>query len=59
VSLYLVNGIRLQGRIESFDAHVVLLKNEVTQMVYKRAIATVLPSRAIDHAASASEGAAQ
>lgn len=56
VSLYLVNGIRLQGRIESFDAHVVLLKNEGTQMVYKRAISTVLPSRVLDHPAPASEG---
>ncbi len=46
VSIYLVNGIKLQGQIESFDQYVVLLKNSVTQMVYKHAISTVVPSRA-------------
>lgn len=45
VSVYLVNGIKLQGHIESFDQYVVLLKNTVTQMVYKHAISTVVPSR--------------
>ena len=44
VSIYLVNGIKLQGQIESFDQYVVLLKNTVTQMVYKHAISTVVPS---------------
>ena len=48
VSLYLVNGIRLQGRIDSFDAHVVLLKSAGTQMVYKHAISTVVPARSVD-----------
>ncbi|HUK04292.1 MAG TPA: RNA chaperone Hfq, partial [Burkholderiales bacterium] len=33
--------------IESFDQYVVLLKNSVTQMVYKHAISTVVPSRPI------------
>src|SRR4029078_9593643 len=47
VSIYLVNGIKLQGQIESFDQYVVLLKNSVTQMVYKHAISTVVPSRPI------------
>lgn len=45
VSIYLVNGIKLQGQIESFDQFVVLLKNSVSQMVYKHAISTVVPSR--------------
>jgi host factor-I protein len=40
VSIYLVNGIKLQGQIESFDQYVVLLKNTVTQMVYKHAISS-------------------
>jgi host factor-I protein len=47
VSIYLVNGIKLQGQVESFDQYVVLLKNTVTQMVYKHAISTVVPSRPI------------
>ena len=45
VSIYLVNGIKLQGVVESFDQFVVLLKNTVSQMVYKHAISTVVPSR--------------
>ena len=44
VSIYLVNGIKLQGQIESFDQFVVLLKNTVSQMVYKHAISTVVPA---------------
>jgi len=47
VSIYLVNGIKLQGTVESFDQFVVLLKNSVSQMVYKHAISTVVPSRAV------------
>ena len=45
VSIYLVNGIKLQGTIESFDQFVVLLRNTVSQMVYKHAISTVVPTR--------------
>ena len=44
VSIYLVNGIKLQGQVESFDQFVILLKNTVSQMVYKHAISTVVPS---------------
>ena len=47
MSIYLVNGIKLQGQIESFDQFVVLLKNTVNQMVYKHAISTVVPSRPV------------
>jgi len=47
VSIYLVNGIKLQGQIESFDQFVVLLKNSVSQMVYKHAISTVVPARSV------------
>ncbi len=48
VSIYLVNGIKLQGQIDSFDQFVVLLKNSVSQMVYKHAISTVVPQRPIN-----------
>jgi len=48
VSIYLVNGIKLQGNIESFDQYVVLLRNTVTQMVYKHAISTVVPARPVN-----------
>ena len=45
VSIYLVNGIKLQGQVESFDQFVVLLKNSVSQMVYKHAISTIVPAK--------------
>lgn len=45
VSIFLVNGIKLQGTIESFDQFVVLLRGVTNQMVYKHAISTVVPSR--------------
>jgi host factor-I protein len=57
VSIYLVNGIKLQGQIDSFDQFVVLLKNSVSQMVYKHAISTVVPARAIRLPTSDEEGA--
>lgn len=47
VAIYLVNGIKLQGQVESFDQFVVLLKNNVSQMVYKHAISTIVPARAV------------
>ena len=47
VSIYLVNGIKLQGQIEAFDQFVILLKNSVSQMVYKHAVSTVVPSRRV------------
>jgi host factor-I protein len=47
VAIYLVNGIKLQGVVESFDQFVVLLKNTVSQMVYKHAISTIVPARNI------------
>jgi len=45
VSIYLVNGIKLQGTVESFDQFVVLLRSTVSQMVYKHAISTIVPAR--------------
>lgn len=47
VAIYLVNGIKLQGNVESFDQFSVLLKNTVSQMVYKHAISTIVPARNI------------
>lgn len=49
VSIYLVNGIKLQGIVESFDQFVVLLRNTVSQMVYKHAISTIVPARSISN----------
>lgn len=55
VSIYLVNGIKLQGQIESFDQFVILLKNTVSQMVYKHAVSTVVPARPIRIPAAGAE----
>lgn len=43
VAIYLVNGIKLQGQVDSFDQYVVMLKSNITQMVYKHAISTIVP----------------
>ena len=48
VSIFLVNGIKLQGRVDSFDQYVVMLKNTVNQMVYKHAISTIVPSKNVN-----------
>ncbi|PJK12566.1 RNA chaperone Hfq [Lysobacteraceae bacterium NML120232] len=58
VSIYLVNGIKLQGTIESFDQFVVLLRNTVSQMVYKHAISTVVPARNVRVGPNAAQYAA-
>ncbi|MBF0422401.1 MAG: RNA chaperone Hfq [Magnetococcales bacterium] len=48
VTVFLINGIKLQGVITSFDNYCLLLKNSVTQLVFKHAVSTVMPSRNID-----------
>lgn len=58
VSIFLVNGIKLQGQIESFDQFVILLKNTVSQMVYKHAISTVVPARNVRLAPAGEEAEA-
>ena len=47
VSVFLVNGIKLQGQVESFDQYVILLKSNVVQLVYKHAVSTIVPSKPI------------
>lgn len=47
VSIYLVNGIKLQGQVESFDQFVIVLRNTVNQMIYKHAVSTVVPAKTV------------
>ncbi|UOA06898.1 RNA chaperone Hfq [Methylobacter sp. S3L5C] len=47
VSIFLVNGIKLQGKVDSFDQYVIMLKNTISQMVYKHAISTIVPSKSV------------
>ncbi len=43
VAIYLVNGIKLQGVVESFDQYSLVLKNAARLLVYKHAISTIVP----------------
>jgi host factor-I protein len=56
VSIFLVNGVKLEGEIRSYDRYVILMKNAVTDKVYKHAVSTIMP--VILHA-TASEGLAE
>ena len=58
VTLFLVNGVKLQGVITWFDNFSVLLRREGTvQLVYKHAISTIMPSLPLDlHGEDVEEG---
>jgi host factor-I protein len=56
VSIFLVNGIKLQGKVDSFDQYVIMLKNAVNQMVYKHAISTIVPSKSVKLMSDVEEG---
>ncbi len=43
VSIFLVNGVKLEGEIRSYDRYVILMKNAVTDKVYKHAVSTIMP----------------
>ena len=48
VSIFLVKGIKLHGRIDDFDQYIVILKDAVAQMVYKHAISTIVPNKEVN-----------
>jgi host factor-I protein len=52
-SIYLGNGIKLQGLVDSFDQYVIMLKSTVTQMVYKHSISTVVPAHSVPYSKNA------
>ena len=58
VSISLVNGIKLQRQIESFDQYVVLLRNTVRQMVYKHGISTIVPGRPVNFSGTEADDSA-
>ena len=48
VTIFLVNGVKLQGIVSWFDNFCVLLKRDGhAQLVYKHAISTIVPARAV------------
>lgn len=55
VSIYLMNGIKLQGLVDSFDQYVIMLRSNVIQMIYKHAISTIVPTRHVTYSAYVQE----
>jgi host factor-I protein len=49
VTIYLTNSVQLRGQVRGFDAFTVLLDTpgKPTQLVYKHAVASIVPSRTI------------
>ena len=58
VNIFLVNGIKLQGRVIAFDDNSILLKNIITQMIMKQAVSTIVPVRNVDLIAAGIEATA-
>ena len=52
ITIYLVSGVKLTGKIRSFDKYSVLLENNSQeQLIFKHAISTVVSNRSVMHAA--------
>ncbi len=50
ITIYLVSGVKLTGRIRSFDKYSVLLENNAQeQLIFKHAISTVVSGRPTTH----------
>ena len=50
ITIYLVSGVKLTGKIRSFDKYSVLLKNNSQeQLIFKHAISTVVSNRSVLH----------
>ena len=57
ITIYLVSGVKLTGKIRSFDKYSVLLENNSQeQLIFKHAISTVVTTRAIQHVSHGSAG---
>jgi host factor-I protein len=48
VTVYLVNGVKLEGLIKGFDNFVIILKDDSQKMIYKHAVSTIEPSEEIE-----------
>ena len=59
LTIYLMSGVKLSGRIKSFDKYSVVLEtNNQEQLIFKHAISTVVLNKGSHHAAHAPGGAA-
>ena len=52
VSVYLLNGIKLQGQVKSFDQYVIVLSGNTPQLIYKHSVSTIVPSQTINQEVS-------
>ena len=50
VHVFLVSGIKLVGKLGMFDDRCVLLRNTISQVIYKSAISTIVPQTQVDFA---------
>ena len=49
LTIYLINGIKLEGKIRYYDQYTILLKEGTRQiLVFKHAIATIIPRKDIE-----------
>ena len=48
VTVFLVNGVKLQGIITWFDNFSLLRRDGHTQLIYKHAVSTIMPSTPVD-----------
>ena len=49
VTVFLVNGVKLQGIITQYDSNALLLRRDGhTQLIYKHAVSTIMPGEALD-----------
>lgn len=47
VTIYLLNGTKLQGEVAYFDQFSILIKNDRSQLIYKHLVSAVLPARSL------------
>ncbi len=49
LTIFLVNGVQLKGRVKGFDSYIIILENEgKQQMIYKHAVSTIIPNTNIN-----------
>ena len=49
VTIYLMNGVKVEGIVKGFDSYIVLLEsgNKQQNMIYKHAVSTIIPGKYI------------
>ncbi|WFD12033.1 RNA chaperone Hfq [Tepidibacter hydrothermalis] len=49
ITIFLMNGVQLKGRVKGFDSYIIILENEgKQQMIYKHAVSTIIPNTNIN-----------